>query len=193
MFKVSKGNSKLGNIYNINLPAIITCIPNAPCSKDCYACKGMYRFKNVKARYMENLTAYNENSTQVLIDILNQLPDNKHGFCRWHSSGDIVDYDYLFMMSLIAKARPNIKFLCFTKKYDLVNGFLGKYDMPKNLTIIFSLWEGLDCYNPFDLPTSTVAEHNIYQEIAYPCSGHCEDCFVCWKMGKGEQVIFNKH
>lgn len=38
---VSNANSKLGaQIYSINLPVGITCRPDAPCFKDCYARRG---------------------------------------------------------------------------------------------------------------------------------------------------------
>ena len=42
---VSNTNSKLGaQIYSINLPVGITCRPDAPCFKDCYARRGHWMY-----------------------------------------------------------------------------------------------------------------------------------------------------
>ena len=60
--KVSNTNSKLGGqIYSINLPAVVTCRPDAPCFKSCYARKGNWTFSNVKSSLESNLEAYKSN------------------------------------------------------------------------------------------------------------------------------------
>lgn len=201
MFKLSQGNSKLGRIFNANLPAIVTCIPNAPCAKDCYACKGTFCFPVVKARYAENLAAWEDNHELTKLDILSQLKGNKAGYFRWHASGDIPEMDYLSMMVQIAEERPNIQFLAFTKKFDMINDYIRMMDctkitpaIPSNLNIVFSIWEGLACENVFGLPTATVYEHRLIQDgRSYPCQLSCVDCKICWNLKEGEQVVFHKH
>lgn len=195
-FKLSAGNSKLGNIVNINLPAIVTCREDAPCKKDCYACKGMYCWKNVKNRYKLNLEAFLEDKERTKQEILEQLPSM--GFCRVHSSGDFVNLEYLNMLVEIAKTATEVKFMAFTKKYELVNEWIkenGK--LPENFKIIFSSWyDGWTFDNPYDLPVSHVYNDKIDNKVpesALPCPGKCDKCFMCWKLGSGESVVFNKH
>lgn len=199
MFKVSKGNSKLGKIYNWNLPAVVTCRKNAPCIKDCYACKGFYRMASVKKCYEENLRSFLEDPEQTEKDILSQLPDN--GYCRIHSSGDFYNMEYLEMCVRIAEQKPNVNFLAFTKKYELVNDYMEKYMyIPQNFTIVFSLWEGLDCSDnnwefPYSLVSSETKDRVLQLFPKYACTGSCVNCKKCWELrrNKAEFVIFAKH
>lgn len=201
MFKVSKGNSKLGIIYNMNVPVGITCAPDAPCQKEgCYAKKGNYTFSNVKQCYSENLQSYYNNPEQAEQDILLQLPHVESEYftlyARWHSSGDIVDMRYLHMMISIAEKRPYMKFLAFTKKYDLVNEYLQQYgDLPENLNIIYSHWRGYPMNNEYSKrPVAVVKELKDEGYIPnFECNGHCDLCFRCWNMQPGEVVQFKKH
>lgn len=201
MFKVSKGNSKLGRIYNINLPAIVTCAPDAPCKKVCYANKGNYCFKSVKSCYAENLQTFLDNPLQAENDILMQLPHVESDlftlYTRIHSSGDFVNMEYLHMIISICNKRPYMKFLAFTKKYDLINEYLINYgELPENLTIVYSHWQGYNMDNKwFNMPIAMVKEYSDVdiQDDAIACTGHCETCYKCWYMTSGQQVVFNKH
>lgn len=199
MFKVSKGNSKLGKIYNWNLPAIVTCRKDAPCIKDCYACKGFYRMKSVKNCYAENLRSFIEDPKETESDIFNQLPES--GYCRIHSSGDFYNMEYLEMCVRIAEQKPKIKFLAFTKKYELVNEYMNKYAyLPDNFTIVFSCWEGLVIEeNTFAFPYSLVLDRDIdiinHSFPDHACIGSCVNCKKCWelKRNKYDFIIFAKH
>ena len=56
---ISLSNAKLGDkIPSFNLPAILTCRADAPCKKNCYACKGNWRFSNVQNALKGNLDAF---------------------------------------------------------------------------------------------------------------------------------------
>lgn len=200
-FKVSKGNIKLGGITNINtLPCYKTC-GNVPCAKYCYAKHGNYLYEKVKKRLTENMNAYFENPKECEKQILSQLP--LYGVVRWHSSGEIINMDYLKMMVRIARKLPNTKFLAFTKKYDIINEYITtckknhKKAFPDNLTIVFSQWwEDYGLVNPYNLPMSYVYNKAINNKVPTPtfeCSGHCENCLKCWNMKKGEKVVFKKH
>lgn len=198
MFKVTNGNSKLGgSIGAINLPALKTCREDAPCRKLCYVKKGNFTFKHVKACYENNLAEYQNNPQQAERDILSQLP--LIGMVRWHASGDIIDMNYLKMMVRIAKAAKGVKFMCFTKKYELVNEYLsGGEKIPTNLKIIFSGWYGLTMDNPFNLPTAYIKlnkqDDERIKKSAMECSGQCTACGgKCWTMKKGQQVLFHQH
>jgi len=200
-FKVSKNNIKLGAIPNINTLACGKTCGNVPCAKYCYAKHGNYLYENVKKRLTENLLAYLENPKRTENEILLQLPI--YGYVRWHSSGEIIDEDYLKMMVRIAKRLPKVNFLCFTKKYKIVNDYISKCKaqkkkaIPNNLTIVLSQWwEDYGLENPYNLPMSYVYNKAINNTVPTPtfeCSGNCEKCLKCWHMQKGDTVVFNKH
>ena len=95
---ISKTNSKLGGfIPSINLPAGKTCRADAPCQKGCYAKKGNFLYKNVQQSLTNNLLVYLNDSNDYFNQIINELNngDIVYKFFRWHSSGDIVDKNYL--------------------------------------------------------------------------------------------------
>ncbi len=200
---ISKTNSKLGGfIPSINLPAGLTCRADAPCQKGCYAKKGNWLYKNVKQSLQNNLEAFNENPTaffDYIIDHLNN-EDVCYKFFRWHSSGDIVNTEYLRGVIRVAEACPQTRFLCFTKKFHLVNLYLdfgGK--IPDNLHIVFSAWDNtFKVDNPYNLPVTYVrfkdeAKNADIPEYAIPCVGKCYECKACWSLKNGQSVVFNQH
>ena len=195
--KVSNTNSKLGGqIYSINLPPVVTCRADAPCFKGCYACKGNWLFPNVKNSLSQNLEAYKGNPTLFFESVAAQTALVR--FCRWHSSGDIVDMQYFEGMCKVARKNKDTHYLCFTKKYELINEFLSKGKrIPKNLSIVFSAWSNWIPENPYDLPMTYVYGKEFNNELipkdAIPCSGKCETCQACWTLKKGQHVYFLKH
>lgn len=195
-FKLSAGNTKLGNITNINVSTDVCKGLNLPCYKNgCYACKGRYLFSNVQNRLKANLEAYLGNHIDYTTEeILEQLPS--FGRVRWHSAGEIVDLGYLFMMIDIAKACPDLKFLAYTKRYELVNMVVSYgHKIPENLTIVFSEWEGLQMENPYSFPVATVDcfKSDYISTRTFNCSGNCSTCSLCWNLKKGDRIIFHKH
>ena len=197
---ISTTNSKLGaTIPSINLPPITTCRKNAPCYKQCYATKGNFRYNNVLKSLTNNYMVYLENPESYFNQIKGMLIAIPYKHFRFHSSGDIVDMQYFKMMCKLAKEIKTTQFLCFTKKYEIVNEYLSKgLKIPKNLTIVFSNWGLWQCENPFNLPTTWVKfkEETLNKTIpenAVLCSGHCENCFACWNLKKGQSIYFNKH
>ena len=197
-FKVQSGNTKLGKgIYVINQPAGKTCQCDAPCNKKglCYAQKGTFLFKSVQTCYANNLARFLEDREGAKMDILSQLP--YMGFVRIHASGDFVNHDYLEMIIEIATLLPNVKFMAYTKKYELINKHVEEFGLiPDNLTIIFSLWDGYKCDNRHNFPTSQVILKEGNKDTikgGYECTGQCDKCFKCWTLQKGENVLFNQH
>ena len=195
--KVSNTNSKLGGqIYSINLPPVVTCRADAPCFKGCYACKGNWLFPNVKNSLQQNLEAYKNNPTLFFESVTAQTALVR--FCRWHSSGDIVDMQYFEGMCKVARKNKDTHYLCFTKKYEIINEFLSKGKrIPKNLSIVFSAWDNWIPENPYNLPMTYVYGKEFNNELipkdAIPCGGKCEDCQACWILKKGQHVYFFKH
>lgn len=198
--KITNGNSKLSpSIPSINLPAGVTCRSDAPCCKQCYAKHGHFLYKNIQSCYRENLEHFLKDGDDYFNNIIRQLkqPLIIYKYIRWHSSGDIVNYNYLLGMIKVAKACKGIKFLAFTKKYEIVNSYLSNgEELPKNLRIVFSGWdEGWNFDNPYNLPVALVRFKNDKRDFSKckECSGKCYECVSCWKLKNGESVVFDKH
>ena len=205
LVQISTSVSKLGeSIPTVNLPPIITCRPDAPCGKcakeggGCYAMRGHFSFPKVKARLMENLKAYRENP-KLFFEMIAQAFDN-YKYARYFSSGDIVDEQFLKGMCWVARKCKTTKFLCFTKKYELVNKYIEDgHVIPKNLKIVFSAWRDFVPENPYNLPMTfvrfpgKVESNNLIPEKTFKCKGSCAACKKCWELKKGEVVEFKKH
>lgn len=194
---VSNTNSKLGaQILSINMPAGITCRPDAPCYKGCYAKHGHWLYNNVQKSLQENLEHYKENPKLFFDSVATQTALSR--FVRWSSSGDIVDPEYFEGMCRVARKNKETHYLCFTKKYEIVNSYLdsGK-KIPKNLTIVFSAWSGWLPENPYHLPMTYVYGKDFRNDLipkdSIPCRGSCERCQACWQLKKNMSVYFVKH
>lgn len=201
--KISITNSKLGDkIPSLNLPPIKTCRADAPCKKGCYALKGNWIFLNVKNSLQNNLDDFLNDKEKFFNDIINYLKNGltTYKYFRWFSSGDIVNDDFLKGMVNVAKQCKNTKFLCFTKKFEIVNNYLNNGGViPNNLKIVFSAWnKDFKVDNPYNLPMTYVffkkAENNAkIPSLAIPCKGKCDECLACWGLKNGQSVFFNQH
>jgi hypothetical protein len=119
-------------------------------------------------------------------------------FFRYHVSGDIPDADYLGRMVDLARKIPGTEFLAFTKKYDLVNDFLTRDEIPANLHIIFSAWPGMEMNNPHGLPVAAVIFKGDEPRDGWKvCPGSCASCAArgvgCWELKHGETIAFYEH
>lgn len=203
MVKISTSNSKMGyQIPSVSLAPEFSCRPDAPCAKGCYAKKGHFLYKNVQDARMHNYNEYKANAAQYFNDIVSFLNDSliSYKYFRRHVSGDIVDAEYLTGMIQVAKKCKQVKFLCFTKKFDLVNEFIaagGK--IPSNLKIVFSAWHrAFKVDNPNNFPVAYVffSKPELNPDIdplAIPCTGDCAKCLACWSLKKKQSVVFTQH
>lgn len=191
MAVVSFSNSKLGGaIPSINLPAGVTCRPDAPCFKDCYALKGNFRFKTVRQAHIDNLDMYNKDPNGYFKEIVEKTKFST--YARYFSSGDIPDSYYFRKMVEVSRINKNTKYLVFTKKGYIVNNYItnsGK--IPSNLRIIFSEWYGWTQPNPYNFPVSNILQDG--DSKGFICSGKCAECLHCWHMKRGQKVLFKKH
>lgn len=200
---ISITNSKLGDkIPSLNLPPLKTCRANAPCKNGCYALKGNWLFAKVKESLNNNLKEFIDDGEKFFNDIINYLNNNDiiYRFFRWFSAGDIVNNTFFRGMIKVAESCPQTKFLCFTKKFELVNNYLnngGK--LPNNLKIVFSAWDNtFKVDNPHNLPMTYVyfkdkSRNADIPEFSIPCTGSCKECKACWSLEKGQSVYFNQH
>lgn len=199
MITISNGNRKMGAIPSFSLPQGITCRADAPCKKECYAKRMERLYKNTKISYYNNLNEWQTDPYGVEKQIIGHAYISK--LFRWHVSGDIVNEKYFEMMVRVANSCVQTKFLCFTKKFEIVNTYLRKgYVLPDNLIVVFSAWKGFNLENPFNLPVA----HMMYKtgETTAPngsklCKGNCFNCVMedggCWNLKCGDNVVFMKH
>lgn len=197
--RISSGNSKMGAIPSVSLPAGVTCRQDCECSKKCYA-KRLERMRpSVHQAYQHNYDLLTHDSDTYWREVEASIMMSR--FFRYHVSGDIPDNVYLAHMIEIAERNPHCEMLCFTKKYNLVNDHLDfGGTIPKNLHIIFSGWRGMKMVNPYNLPEAHVRYRDgttTARENAKPCGGNCTECAItdggCWTAKHGEQVVFNEH
>ena len=195
---VSKGNSKMGAVPSVSLPSVATCKPCA-CSRKCYARKLERLRPSVRKAYANNLTVLQTDPDTYWREIEATIMMSR--FFRFHVSGDIPDATYFYRMVAVAKRQPHCEILCFTKKYEIVNDYLGAGEvLPRNLHIIFSGWVGLQMVNPFLLPEAHVKYRDgstTARSDALKCGGNCTECAItedgCWVLQNGEQVVFDEH
>ena len=193
---ISRGVTKLGvDIPSVNLPPVCTCRPNAPCTKKCYARNGRFACVHNKELLATNLSIWNEQPELFKNDV--KIAAFKHRFFRWHAAGDIPNEDYMRMIVQVAIDLPATRFLCFTKKFEIVNNYIDKYgSLPQNLTVVFSAWGSFIPENPHSLPVAYVdlygEECNIPAD-AIKCHGHCDECVPlgcsCWDLRHGQSVV----
>ena len=196
--KISNGNSKMGKIPSVSLPAGLTCRCDCECNKKCYA-KRLERLRPaVRKAYQSNYDLLINNPETYWREVEASIMMSR--FFRFHVSGDITDESYLVHMIEIATRTPHCEILCFTKRYEIVNKVLLEWVKPENLHLILSGWKGLDMFNPFDLPEAHVRYKDgttTAREDAIECTGNCARCAItdggCWTLQRGEQVVFNEH
>ncbi|MBR5014313.1 MAG: hypothetical protein IKY16_06875 [Bacteroidales bacterium] len=197
--KISSGNSKMGSIRSVSLPAGLTCVTGCECNSKCYGRKLERMRPSVRNAYQNNLEVLRTDPKTYWREVEATVMLSR--FFRFHVSGDIPDDTYFEHMVDIARTNPHCEILCFTKKYDIVNShvsIIGK--LPMNLHIIFSVWRNFEMDNPFLFPEAHVRYRDgttTAPENAIECAGNCTECAVteegCWTLQKGESVIFNEH
>ncbi len=198
--KISRGNSKMGSIPSVSLPAGVTCRCDCKCREKCYALKLERLRKNVRDCYKNNYDLLLSEPDTYWREVEASIMMSR--FFRFHVSGDIPNSEYFSKMVEVAGRNHHCNILCFTKKFSIVNKYLecSGGELPVNLQIVFSGWKGMEMDNPFHLPEA----HVIYKDgsttarsDAKLCHGNCAECAItsdgCWSLRRGEQVAFGEH
>ena len=194
---ISKGNSKMGAIPSVSLPACVTCNKSAPCFKLCYAAKITRLYKTVKQAYENNLNILN-NDPALYWEQVKQGAQMARYF-RFHVSGDIPNIEYFNNMVRLARDLPGTNFLAFTKQYEIVNQYLNDGGtIPANLKVIFSNWGSWKCFNPFNLPECEIILKGSDPAPNWKiCGGNCTECACrgigCWELKQGETIAIYQH
>ena len=197
--KFSGGNTKMGAVQSVSTLPFITC-PSCckdTCGAKCYAAKLANLRPNVLANYAIN-TALAIHRPDLYWNHINDFVKGCR-FFRFHVSGDILNYAYFLHMVDVAKNNPYCEILCFTKRYAVVNQYINDCgDLPANLHVLFSGWQGLTPDNPHGIPETNVftceADFNDDWKV---CGGNCFNCACrgvgCWQAQKGDTIAFKMH
>lgn len=191
---ISKGNTKLGKIPNISLPPVVTCRKGVWCTKDCYAMKAYRLWPEVKTAWDENWLFYKKDSRGYFDGVQKWLQKNAPNHFRWHVSGDIPTRDYFLKVVKTARMFPDIRFMLFTKRWDMLpDGLCG--NTVTNLAVILSMWPGAPAPKRFgDLPKAWLSHDRRLPDYYFKCPGKCDECYACWDVAKlGWNVVFDLH
>ena len=121
VLSISRGNSKMGSIPSVSLPAIKTC-RSCACNEKCYAHRLERLRPSVRNAYQNNLEVLLNEPDTYWREVEASIMMSR--FFRFHVSGDIPDGEYLEKMVEIAGGNPHCQILCFTKRYEVVNAFI---------------------------------------------------------------------
>ena len=173
-----------------------TCREDAPCFKDCYANRMVNGFRqNVKPSWERNTEMVEHGRfDEIREDIIAYIRFRRCGLFRWFVGGDIYSEEMLDTMIVVAEECPDTRFMCFTKKYWLIEN----KELPKNLNMVLSAWKDMQpseelkkrfpvCYMDDGTPDCNVPDD------ALSCGGHCIDCQLCFGLRPGSSVKIGKH
>lgn len=136
-------------IWTWSLPAWVTTLssgrkfnvcPSAmSCAKLCYARKGTYRFKNVKAKHVRNLEmVLNEIDSweqEMMREVMHKRMAGAH--VRIHDGGDFFSEEYLRAWIRIMHAAPMTTFYAYTKEVEMFKRVV-EGNAPPNFRWIYS-------------------------------------------------------
>lgn len=201
------GNSKMGGVMHVNLPPPKSCDTGCGCfTGGCYAVKFRRLRATVAAVQDRNWAALMRDRGLYFDAVARAVACYRPALFRWHSAGDIPDLDYLERMAGLAwptaTSEPRTRYLCFTKKYDLLRLFVekrGAAGIPPALTLMASAWPGLALPEPAAAGFAVAWMRDAKDPdpripaSARECGGGCDTCQLCWGMRPGESVVFDKH
>jgi ferredoxin len=188
---ISRGNTKTGRIPAVSLPPIKSCGNCEACKDHCYALKAWKQYPATRKAWQGNLNLAKTSKLHMAFftRLQSWLYDHSPRYFRWHVSGDILDQNYLQGMYTTARMFPEIRFLAFTKMFDL--DYTGR---PGNLQIVFSVFPGMNKPRRPFRRAYTLNEGDQVPAGAIGCPGNCETCGACWELSRiRKDVYFYMH
>lgn len=195
-------NKKTGPaILDLAFP-VCSCREDAPCKESCYACKGAQQIAVVQAAYYRNWRLWNENPDNFFEQVFYEIKYSGLTTVRFFDSGDFPNYDFLERVISLCEKTPDVKYMAFTKQYEIVNDYIFKNGkLPNNLNIVFSAWDkSWEVPNPHELPVAYVEFKDKRMNPNFPKNSFrcpmrestCSACKVCWNKNL-KAVIFKQH
>jgi hypothetical protein len=114
---LTRGNSKLGEaIHAWSLPPVTTCPGrSALCERHCYARKGKFLTRDVKARYERN---YQTAMSPYFVRIMSaEIRRRRCAIVRVHVSGDFYSPEYVRKWMAISLWFRNTRFYAYTRSW----------------------------------------------------------------------------
>jgi len=201
---ISNGNRKIGRAMNVSTMPCHDCRNCKFCKGYCYDIKAnLFHTNTVLPARARNSVLANDYREKYFGEIRNRCKRRRtNKYFRWHVAGDILDREYFAEMVAIAKEFPDFVFWTYTKMFGIVNAWIRENgNLPENLHVMFSLWDGMKTPNPYNLPTFAcrLKDGNkdlpeSYFESTYKCPGNCD---ICKAAGRGcvvgESAYANEH
>lgn len=221
--KIQNGNSKLGKgIYTVNLlpgdnPLTLkdgTQLTNiagscagccSGCKADCYAVSDAKRYHNtVVPSQGKNTLLARFDRPRFFADVQRFIDYNMIAAMRVHSSGEFLSYDYFCDWLDLARKNPEIKFYCYTKRFNFIDRYIkAGNEIPENFTINVSIWKN-NYDNPYQLPEfiyddgTDPALENVFHCPASDKNGNktgmtCAACKLCINAKPGQKIAVYAH
>lgn len=175
--RFSYGNRKIGKTLNVSTAPIITCSNCDKCLHECYDIKACMQYENVLNARAINTAILQADRDEFFRQINLKIKRRKvNKFVRFHVAGEILDLDYFKRMVQTAIDNPDATIWTYTKVYWVVNAYIRTHGaLPENLHVMFSLWDGVPCHNPYNLPTFRAIPKG--ETLPYfKCPGNCDTC-----------------
>ncbi len=220
-----KGNSKLGKgVYSYNLlpgdkplstkdKGQLTNVYGTcggccdECEEVCYAVSDARRFHNTCIPSLgKNTVIMRHNMDDGFSQIKERLIKKKAKVLRWHSSGEIMNYNYLLHMVKIAVELHDVQFYFYTKRFELIEKYRNECgEFPENLICNISEWKGntegyhLEGLNKFVYDDGTDPEvAKLFHCPAVDKNGHktkvtCDQCRRCFTKNDGRITAVYDH
>ena len=162
-------------------------VEGSTCSS-CYALKGCYVFKVVKAAQYKRLESIKH--PLWVQAMAAQINSKRSKWFRWHDSGDVQDLKHLAKIFKVARLTPDVAHWMPTREAWIKN-YLDK--APGNLVIRFSTTM-IDQQAPASWPnTSTVVTNPANATCPAPKQDNkCMDCRACWNP-KIKNIAYGAH
>ena len=184
--RISRGNRKVGRIASVSLTPVVACAAGVPCVAACYACRmlrGRYG-QNVGAAWAANLDYLRQAPASFFADLHTYLRRRRiPGMFRYHIGGDFINADHLRRAFDLARLLPAVRFLAFSKRFDLFPQ--DPSAVPASFALVASGWAGW-ADPPAGYPVAWMrdpaAQDPRIPPAALPCPGGCDTCGMCWNL-----------
>lgn len=175
-----------------NVGSKLASVPGSVCS-NCYACKGMYRFKTTQVAQQKR---YDAIQSDLWIPAMVKLIRDDEYF-RFHDSGDIINQAHFDKILQVIELCPTTQFWIPTKEKKLVLNNLDRIRTLDNLIVRVSapMVNGDSPILPAGIYASTV--YNNGRPHGFACraqwqDGQCKNCRACWSK-KYHTVSYPEH
>ena len=171
--------------FECNTGSKLRLIKNSTCSM-CYALKGRYTFKGVKAAHVNRLEAIQDPSWTASMTFLINHYCKKIKYFRWHDSGDLQSLDHLKKIVAVAMATPQVRHWLPTREAGILKAYHKEgLSLPGNLAVRVSatMIDG----KPHSNMGLTSTVHKNSKAIGFTCKApkqgnECKSCRACWNI-----------